>query len=61
MGLSEPTGFFGPYTRNYLNNKFFIDQGTVRLRFCAAMANAIRANLMVIVRQDLRTTALPPD
>lgn len=25
LGLTQPTGFFGPYTRNYLNNNIFID------------------------------------
>ena len=28
LGLNAPTGFFGPYTRNYLNNNIFIDFGT---------------------------------
>ena len=28
LGLTYPTGFFGPYTRNYLNNNIFIDFGT---------------------------------
>jgi hypothetical protein len=27
LGLTSPTGFFGPYTRNYLNNHIFIDFG----------------------------------
>jgi hypothetical protein len=30
LGLNAPTGFFGPYTRNYLNNNIFIDFGTGR-------------------------------
>jgi hypothetical protein len=28
LGLNAPTGFFGPYTRNYLNNNIFIDEGS---------------------------------
>lgn len=28
LGLDAPTGFFGPYTRNYLNNNLFIDEGS---------------------------------